>query len=380
LKTFLYLENAPIAEECVGFGLERVNGRLADALGRRVSGIIVNEASPWSPTTRLRPSLRGICWRLLMPAVLSRFARLFAPMGLGSQGERLALWLPLLKAWKRLRGTNMLLVPIGSDDMALMRGRWLAQKLGIPYVIYAVDDCELMGGAYPGFRSDLLDAHRIFALTPTLCAVWQQRYGVSCRLLNLPYEVPEQEISPQRSSQILFLGSLNALYAERLVCLHKVVREINREDGFNLTLRFTIAKPEQVLQLLGSLESVVIQPCEGESAFHDLLASSLMCYAPYSFDPAMEHSVRTSFPSKVLEYLAWAPCILADGPEYSSLCQMFSKSGLPELIINGDPESLLKVVRRIAKDQPNHSKLYRAALRQEHSYERCQNQWDSAWV
>lgn len=379
MKVLFYAEDAPVREDAVGFGMEKVNGRLAEALGDRVVFTVVNERRPWSPASRIHSAVEARHLRLRVPGLLAgAFKKHSESHALGESGARLDWWKPVIRAFAAMYGAQIVFVPVGSDPLALGRGVVLASVLGLPYAVYAVDDTPALTDCPAEFASWVRGARQVFGLTGELCNVWAERFGKSCSLLSLPFPKPGPMPDVKRTREIVFLGNVNPLYAERLVCLKKVVDQLAGSVAGRLTIRLTIPRAGEVEAVLGNLENVVIAPCDGPGELPALLARALACFAPYSFDGT--GSVRTSFPSKTLEYLAWSRTIVCSGPEDSSLVRFFGDHQLRYVVGDRSEEALMRTLEEIAMEKPDESERYRTVLAKVHSYECVGRQFDSAWT
>lgn len=376
MKALLYAEDAPVREDAVGFGMEKVNGRLAEALGGNVVFTVVNERKPWSRRERLHPAVAGRAVRLRVPRLIGGEQRVQGHP-LGPSAARIALWRPWLRVLAAVHAPKCVLVPVGSDPLALGRGVMLARSLKLPYAIYAVDDTPEISHCPEEFAGWVRGAARVFVLTDSLGASWASRFGIVAHEMSLPYPEPGPMPAAARTREIVFLGNVNQLYAERLVCLKAAIDRLNAANSARVVLRLTIADARTIEKLLGDLDGVVIQPCDGPGELPDLLSRALACFAPYSFEA--DGAVQTSFPSKTLEYLAWARTILCNGPEESSVVRFFQGEGLPLILTDPGVPALTRLLERLLADPPDHHRIYREALAARHGYSRVRKQYAAGW-
>ena len=75
--------------------------------------------------------------------------------------------------------------------------------------------------------------------------------------------------------------------------------------------------------------------------------------------------VSTSFPSKSLEYLAYARSIVVFGPDYGVATKVFREAGLPSVV--SSPEELEGAINSHLQAWPEHSAVYRRYLVEAHS-------------
>jgi hypothetical protein len=93
-----------------------------------------------------------------------------------------------------------------------------------------------------------------------------------------------------------------------------------------------------------------------------------MCFAPYSFQENSKVMVSTSFPCKMMDYLAASKFILVYGPKYSSSVQYFKEHGLSQVLFEEDLEALQNTIMNQINTPIDYSKTYQKVLRTNHSY------------
>jgi hypothetical protein len=188
-------------------------------------------------------------------------------------------------------------------------------------------------------------------------------YGISPTTLPLAFE-PGARPTPAVKNQIIFLGGTNFLYAAGLHDLFKTVERI-RANGSDLTVRLTVPTHIAVKDL-GTLPSFVIsEPIGTADGLANEIAASLFSFLPYSFDPQNKPMVSTSFPSKSMEYLAYARSIVVYGPDYGVATQYFQKASLP--FVASSVTELEKTTKAHLTLQPDYSARYRQYLAAAHS-------------
>jgi hypothetical protein len=206
----------------------------------------------------------------------------------------------------------------------------------------------------------------VFAITEGLGEHLLENYGVSATTLPLAFELQPRPLLPAKN-QIIYLGSINFLYAEGLRDLFDVVERVSQTRGVELTVRLTVPA-ELAERELGRLPPFVVSsPIETSDGLAREIASSLFAFLPYSFDAREKAMVTTSFPSKSMEYLAYARSIVVYGPEYGVATRVFRKMGLPSVV--STPRELEEAVRVHQTAWPEHSLLYRKYLAAAYSRE-----------
>jgi hypothetical protein len=163
------------------------------------------------------------------------------------------------------------------------------------------------------------------------------------------------------------MGSINFLYAACLRDLFRAVDQVRQSSGVDLRVRLmTVSSDLMVAEYLGDLPPFVISaPARNAEDLAAEIASSLFTFLPYSFDEQEKAMVSTSFPSKALEYLAYARSIVVYGPQYGVATKLFLETDMPSVVTS--PDELEESLTSHLKAWPDHSVIYRAYLTQAHS-------------
>jgi len=266
---------------------------------------------------------------------------------------------------------------VGADPGILTRAARLADWSGKSCVFYVVDDflstMRIVGAnedtvqrVRERARTVLRAAKHVFAITEGLGEHLLENYGVSATTLPLAFELQPRPLLPAKN-QIIYLGSINFLYAEGLRVLFDVVERVSQTRGVDLTVRLTVPA-ELAERELGRLPSFVVSsPIETSDGLAREIASSLFAFLPYSFNAREKAMVTTSFPSKSMEYLAYARSIVVYGPEYGVATRVFRKMGLPSVV--STLRELEEAVHVHQTAWPEHSLLYRKYLAAAYSRE-----------
>ena len=99
-----------------------------------------------------------------------------------------------------------------------------------------------------------------------------------------------------------------------------------------------------------------------------ILADSHCCFLPYSFAKEDNIMTSTSFPSKLIDYLAWARRIVVYAPKSSIPFTYFKKYVLDFAI--DDSSELYRNLLKMINFDANFSSQYRAILELEHEPKR----------
>jgi hypothetical protein len=143
--------------------------------------------------------------------------------------------------------------------------------------------------------------------------------------------------------------------------------EICNKDGCNLRLIFTIkSKFVDSLQDKYGKDLICIQPCETDVELSCLLSSSLAAFVSYSFDNSYLSMVRTSYPSKLTEYLNSSKYIIVYGPEVSTAVQIMKEYNLDAVLSVRDKKALAQHFYSAVRERFDLNSSYKKALMMEH--------------
>ncbi|KAA6457846.1 hypothetical protein DYQ86_20970 [Acidobacteria bacterium AB60] len=210
----------------------------------------------------------------------------------------------------------------------------------------------------------LRGARHIFTITSGLGESVRARYGVSATTLPLAFEPAPRPVGPVQR-QIIYVGSINFLYAEGMRHLIRLMDKLRQNDAADLKLRLTVS-PEVAAKAFGALPPFVLSsPVATSDGLAQEIASSLFAFLPYSFSSREKNMVTTSFPSKSMEYLAYARSIVVYGPDYGVATRLFRDMQLPT--VASSLEELEDTLRLHLSSPPDHSFAYRRYLTEFHS-------------
>ena len=265
---------------------------------------------------------------------------------------------------------------IGIDPMSLLRLFIAAKFLRADYEISFVDDIE----AHPNNRNLLglnyllakiiKGASKLYAITPELGDRFRNLYGVTMKHLPLSMDCPNVKIDYLKPSKyfVTYLGSINHLYSPGLSQLISHTKYLRANTGLDLKIRI-ISNQEGLVKILGDnklkpdwIECGMIYD---DSELGSVLANSRISFLPYSFDSGQHSMGNTSFPSKLLDYLAWSRAILVYAPENSIPAAYFNKNKLDFIVHN--TEDLYTRLLELAYEDKNNSEQYRKTLKERHN-------------
>ena len=366
---FIYLESPPLEANIATHGLYRAGTPILKSIRDRIATIALYPMDRRYRAAQTDPELRPLCRSLPLAFTLFRALR----KRLLPDNFENGLVAAIVGHWARHSSAAQILALEGSDPEVLARVDAIAAQADKPFSVYLVDDfawsMRLSGKSEADIaatkarmQKSLARARHVFAITDELGELLREQFGVAPVTLPLAFE-PGPRPNPAVKDQIFFLGSVNFLYADALRALIETVGRLRTETGRDLTIRFTsmAARTE-----LGSLPAFVrAEPIAGAQMLAQEIAASLLAFLPYSFDEKLRTMVTTSFPSKSMEYLAYARSILVYAPDYSNSARFFVRSGLPT--VTSSPQAMENAIRDHLVMAQEHSEVYRSYLERHHS-------------
>jgi hypothetical protein len=372
-RIFVYLEDAPVDRDVVAQGFSRAAPAILRSVRDHIAGIAIYQVRKRFHESEFDRDLVHLCNSLpRIPTTLCKILRRYPVLN-----TVIADTIParLLAPPIRKSRADTLLCFVGADIGTLTRSAKLAALAGKSYAFYMVDDFVLplrLAGmneadiqkAMEKARAALCGASHVFTITDGLGRLLRETYGVSPTTLHLAFEPAPRPIVPS-IDQIIFVGGINFLYADGLRDLFKAVARVRLTSGADLTVRLTV--PAKVAtRELGELPPFVISaPVASSEGLAREIASSLLSFLPYSFDRRHKSMVSTSFPSKSMEYLAYARSIVVYGPDYGVATQCFRDASLPSVVSSS--AELEEVMNTHLSVRPEYSERYRNYLVKEYS-------------
>ncbi|WP_157197170.1 glycosyltransferase family protein [Methanosarcina lacustris] len=301
-------------------------------------------------------------------------------------GEELEFKLRLSRSIKKIKnsGANWVFCPCGVNPYSLSRGLRIAQACNLPIAAYLVDDflsgSELSGDttalhvAQKDIPKWLEEVDQIFVISEGLRSRIQSLYNLDSVVLPLPYDLVSETGFQENDSklgtdekQIIYVGNLSHFYIEGLKQIAQIIDEINNNIGSNIKLRFTLPNMNEIKSLIGNYDCIKCSPCIDNRDLQQEIHSSILCFAPYSFQEKYKIMVSTSFPSKLLDYLSAARLILVLGPDYASSVIYFKKNRLKTCLTKQDPEMIRAIIIQQLNENTDYSNAYREVLQKNHN-------------
>jgi hypothetical protein len=355
----------------------RVNNRLFLALSEHIAIIASGTQGNRFKESDISPELRDRCRMMKTIPYALRFAGRFVTL-LRDNNLAFGRALPELVRLTREFRADWVFCPCGVDPNALERGVRFAEACGLPLAVYLVDDF-LAGALLSGNNVHLSvareqvpewlgRAQRIFVISEGLQQLVQKRYGLDSFVLPLPYDLlPAPSVTGQDSEQIIFVGNLSHFYVDGLKETAEVIDDLNRSLGKSLTLRFTLPNPGQVKKMIGDFACIRCRSCRDDRELRQEIAASLFCFAPYSFDAKFKDMVATSFPSKMLDYLASGRLVVTYAPAYASSVTYFRRYQLGVILDSHDKSRLRETILQQLQERNDFSGNYREVVTKNHA-------------
>lgn len=372
----LYLEDAPLGPSVAATGLSKAFNATFSALVSYATGVCIVQthqhldSSHFVEEWRCQPAWAASRLSWMLARLYARLPWHLARLAASFHGRYIAWRLRLAFKVALPPGTRIL-APIGVDPLTLVRADSLARCLFANLEPYLVDDIQNHPSNHL-WQADLGDAlscllqraARVYTITDGLGDLMQARHAVRPITLHLVAASTGEQASCSRENSgrtfAFFLGSVNHLYAEGLRRLIEQVAEMRLATGQDLTIRMS-SSPEQVMKELGEVPPwVIVGPIADQAQLHQEIVEATFCYLPYSFSEDARSMVESSFPSKMIDYLAHANAILVLAPISAVPFRLLSEHRMPYTCSN--PDMLSEQLYTLLEERPMLSAKYRDLL------------------
>ena len=380
MKIAIYTDDAPIAEDRLASGMNRVNTRLFNAINENITTIVTSFQHRDFDNTDLDfllfEKIRYFSFNKLTIKLIRKLNKLFSKVF--SYSFDFLFYLSKKDIIDNLIDSNsdILFVPLGSNIRAYSRAIHLSKETNLPLAVYIVDeflDAAILAGDKYGKRTCekylqqyLEYTKTIFVISEGMQEYLKTNYNVKSIVLNLPFE-KKFDISENTINQILFLGNLSHFYEDGILELLKSLRKFNSLNSNKIVLRLTIKTLPSFLN--GFEDLIVYSKIDGDDNLAKEINKSLFCFIPYSFDKKYKTMVSTSFPSKTLECLSYAKHILVYGPSYCSAVRYFDLNNIKTTIDTQDENLIFTFINKIVNDKINYSIECNNIVTDNHSYD-----------
>jgi hypothetical protein len=318
-----YFDDPPLNANSNGRGLNQVNARILGLFPDSVP-VVVNRM-------RLRPGQTLLVSPRTDYVSILGSAFGFAVRAAGRVSLRLTSRLQSVlirtASLPSSQAAEYLFAPVGSDMASIERALLVAQRLGTKPLLYLVDDplarLRREAGDRPRakreaarLRALLEQCAAVFCISEPLISLVKSEYGVDSTLLPLPYEYDSGILCRKPKNQIIYVGSINEIYAPELDYWIELLHRM----GFfrNGRLLVTGDMPDRT--------GITKTKFASSRALQQEIANSRACLLPVS--SRASDLCYSSFPSKLLDYLAYGRLILASAPGGSVAADFFRETRL----------------------------------------------------
>jgi glycosyltransferase involved in cell wall biosynthesis len=192
------------------------------------------------------------------------------------------------------------------------------------------------------------------------CEEFERLYSVRCRPLWPPVDTEEFRPPGPRAAtdspgrvRIVYTGSI---YSAQIDALQNLVKAMNTSDApsggeiqFELTLYTD--HPEASLQRMGLSGPNIRSRRVTLAQIPQVLAEADLLFLPYTFDARLEHMARTSFPSKIAEYLSAGVPILVHAPPYATATRFCRDQRCGYVVDRPDVGALREALHTLSANQ-----------------------------
>lgn len=364
----LLTDNAPIKESAYGFGMYKVVHRLAKALSRELSTIIITDRNFLKENLDYEFENKTVVANKFHDIKLDWLADLFFMLEVGKEVGLL-----------RKKGIKKLFIPLGADYRELKRAYIIVRFFHLKVSVYVVDDFIEYQRRILGVKEIERLEKQIKRYLRAMSHIFVISEGMQNRILEIaerasvvlpiPYEFNEiNSVNKQNNPQIMFLGSINDLYVKGIKDIAEIIDKINIEKGLHIELLFTYQKAAEVKRIIGNYQCIRSRRIEQENELRKTMRDCMFCFLPYSDDPAFFLMQNTSFPSKLIEYMSAAKSIVIYGNRQNTAATYFERNGAYQVIYGRDKKELEECVLNHIKEVTDYSEKYIDMLMRRHSF------------
>jgi|SaaInl8_200m_RNA_FD_contig_31_1511664_length_4039_multi_11_in_0_out_0_4 hypothetical protein len=380
MKIAIYTDDAPISEDKLASGMNRVNTRLFNAIKENIT-IIATSSQHVDFTEddldkKLLNKIVHFKENKLFSKILRKISNLLTEYFTFDLDVRFLLHKYNIINSIIASGSTVLFVPLGSNIRAYKRAIYISDKTKLPLVVYIVDDfldaAILSNDKYgkiicqQNLRKFLHRTNKIFVISEGMQEYLMKNYNINSIVLNLPFK-KKYIVTEKTVKQVLFLGSLSHFYEDGLIELLEVLTEYNKTIKDDIILRLTSDKLPHKLEKYKSI--VKYSRIQGDENLAIEINKSLFCFIPYSFANKYHNMVATSFPSKTLECLSYAKHVVVYGPYYSSVVKYFKKNSLQTYIDVNNKKTLEEFIKKVDIKDFTISNQYLEIINNYHSFD-----------
>ena len=274
-------------------------------------------------------------------------------------------------------GSALLAVPWGGElGSELFTAAYLAHRTTRrPLIVYEMDEWRASLGTASGRVASALErmvhgrllraAATVWTMTEPMAREFASRFGVEARVLPHCVDLARYAAAAERVPrdaghfQVVFIGSVYAAQADAIRSVAVAVGQLPIDAGLTL---YTDQSAEELAGLGISGPRVTIRPTVPSSQLPALLRAADALLVALSFEPAQQAVVRTSFPTKTIDYLAAGVPIVVHAPPQAAVCVRARAEGWGLVLDVPGPQGVAEGLQRLAGDVALQQDLARAAL------------------
>jgi glycosyltransferase involved in cell wall biosynthesis len=271
-------------------------------------------------------------------------------------------WLSVRKAVRRLlpealafRPHAIVTVAFGAYGFAAAH---VAERLNVPLITFFHDWWpDLALGSRIGIRAfdwRMRWLYRQSDLALCVCDEMKEELGPHPNARTL-YPIPAvrrdsaAQIEFRTRPKLIYLGGMTRGYGRMLAALTRAYAIAPGVRPWELAI-FGDTRDWPVEDVAQATHSGIYRAsCYGDTA-HNEMAKADICLVVMNFESATRRRVRTSFPSKLLEYCAYGKPVIAWAPEYSSIAGFASNMQFPFLHSKPDVQSFVERVDEFVRE------------------------------
>jgi hypothetical protein len=209
-------------------------------------------------------------------------------------------------------------------------------------------------------------AAKVFTVSAALGKEYRERYHCICHILHTPLmgavgapppEVPMGLVGDE--IRILFSGTVYALNADVLACLARAASMIAER---RVVVHLYTGQTRDTLKRLGLEDDFVLHEPVSPEAIQEVQRRSDILFLGMGFNVRHETVVRTSFPTKLTDYLVSGRPILALLPSWACTAVFLRANACAHVVDHPDEAVLVDGIRRLISDMPYRTGLVRQAF------------------
>jgi len=380
MKIAIYTDDAPIREELLAAGLSRINTRFFASIKENITTIVVTHQGRYFSKDDLDADLRS---KIVFMNINQFFVKVIKKVTKKTEdlfGIDLDLlyrmFLPKILRTINESNSDYLFVPLGANIRGYRRAIDISEKTRLPLAVFIGDEFKNYAVLSENKNSiEMCDRYlykwlhktsKIFVISNGMKKFLAKQYDVESEVLNLPYRKKYDVKDDEKSNAVFFLGNASHFYQDGLVDMMDIICDYNAKHDSDVYMRFTIDRLPDIFEK-HHMRYIKYGKIDTDYNSSREISEALFCFIPTSFDAKYRVMVSTSFPSKLMECLAFAKNIVVYGPEYSSSVDYFRQNNLKTCLSVKDKDKLFGILDDMIMSKDDYSKEYSQVIKDNHS-------------